>query len=400
MDNFPLDIRTLSIIFIIFSLIFSIGLLLFQSAQKQVLGLSLFSTSMFVIGSGTILLSLRGVIPDFISIIVANLTIAYGFHLVLHSLTIFRRHPRHIVQYSRIALFLVLVSFVQFTYYDQSIQNRIIVMSLYLAFVTASSAIVILNGKKNDLALAVNMMALPFIIYSLFMTFRAIKTNFALNDINSLISSNYLNEYTYILSIILIVSMSFSMLWLINARLVHSLQCISQQDPLTTLKNRRALDLAVKKHQAQVNYKSVCIVLLDIDNFKQVNDQFGHLVGDDAIKALAKTVLKLIDLPNTVFRLGGDEILIWLPNSNLERAAALSEKLRSAIQKIKLEQQPTLTITSSFGISLLSENEKWKDCVDRADRALYQAKLKGRNTIVIEESYDSYSTSTKAIGSS
>ncbi|OED73667.1 hypothetical protein A143_03130 [Vibrio splendidus ZS-139] len=400
MDNFPLDIRTLSIIFIIFSLIFSIGLLLFQSAQKQVLGLSLFSTSMFVIGSGTILLSLRGVIPDFISIIVANLTIAYGFHLVLHSLTIFRRHPRHIVQYSRIALFSVLVSFVQFTYYDQSIQNRIIVMSLYLAFVTASSAIVILNGKKNDLALAVNMMALPFIIYSLFMTFRAIKTHFALNDINSLISSNYLNEYTYILSIILIVSMSFSMLWLINARLVHSLQCISQQDPLTTLKNRRALDLAVKKHQAQVNYKSVCIVLLDIDNFKQVNDQFGHLVGDDAIKALAKTVLKLIDLPNTVFRLGGDEILIWLPNSNLERAAALSEKLRSAIQKIKLEQQPTLTITSSFGISLLSENEKWKDCVDRADRALYQAKLKGRNTIVIEESYGSYSTSTKAIGSS
>jgi diguanylate cyclase (GGDEF)-like protein len=400
MDNFPLDIRTLSIIFIIFSLIFSIGLLLFQSAQKQVLGLSLFSTSMFVIGSGTILLSLRGVIPDFISIIVANLTIAYGFHLVLHSLTIFRRHPRHIVQYSRIALFLVLVSFVQFTYYDQSIQNRIIVMSLYLAFVTASSAIVILNGKKNDLALAVNMMALPFIIYSLFMTFRAIKTHFALNDINSLISSNYLNEYTYILSIILIVSMSFSMLWLINARLVHSLQCISQQDPLTTLKNRRALDLAVKKHQAQVNYKSVCIVLLDIDNFKQVNDQFGHLVGDDAIKALAKTVLKLIDLPNTVFRLGGDEILIWLPNSNLERAAALSEKLRSAIQKIKLEQQPTLTITSSFGISLLSENEKWKDCVDRADRALYQAKLKGRNTIVIEESYDSYSIPTKAVSNS
>nr|WP_253659232.1 diguanylate cyclase [Vibrio splendidus] len=79
---------------------------------------------------------------------------------------------------------------------------------------------------------------------------------------------------------------------------------------------------------------------------------------------------------------------------------ALSEKLRTAIQKIKLEQQLTLTITSSFGISLLSENEKWKDCVDRADRALYQAKLKGRNTIVIEESYDSYSTSTKAIGSS
>ncbi|WP_123056866.1 diguanylate cyclase domain-containing protein, partial [Vibrio cyclitrophicus] len=104
--------------------------------------------------------------------------------------------------------------------------------------------------------------------YSFFMTFRAIKTHFSLNEMNSLISANYLNEYTYILSIILIVSMSFSMLWLINARLVHSLQCLSQQDPLTALKNRRALDQAVKKHQVQVNYKPVCIVLLDIDNFK------------------------------------------------------------------------------------------------------------------------------------
>lgn len=73
MDNFPLDIRTLSIIFIIFSLTFSIGLLLFQSAQKQVRGLSLFSSSMFVIGIGTVLLSLRGFISDFMSIIVGKL---------------------------------------------------------------------------------------------------------------------------------------------------------------------------------------------------------------------------------------------------------------------------------------------------------------------------------------
>lgn len=397
MDNFPLDIRTLSIIFIIFSLTFSIGLLLFQSAQKQVRGLALFSSSMFVIGIGTILLSLRGFISDFMSIIVANLTIVYGFHLILRSLTVFRRHSSQIVQYSRIALFFVLVGFVQFTYYEPSIQNRIIILSLYLAFVTASSAMVILNGKKNDLSLAVNMMALPFAVYSVFMTFRAMKTYFSLNETNNLISANYLNEYTYVFSIILIVSMSFSMLWMINARLVHSLQCLSQQDPLTGLKNRRALEQEVRKHQAEVIYKPGCIVLLDIDNFKQVNDQFGHLVGDDAIKALATTVLRLVDLPNTVFRLGGDEILIWLPNSNLERSAALSEKLRSEIQMIKFELQPSLKITSSFGISLLLENEKWKDCVARADRALYQAKLKGRNTIVIEQPDSNHSIPTEAL---
>ncbi|MGF1747058.1 GGDEF domain-containing protein, partial [Vibrio minamisatsumaniensis] len=152
--------------------------------------------SMFVIGIGTTLLSLRGIIPDFMSIIVANVTIAYGFHIVLHSLTLFRCHSRHIIHYSRIALLLVLVSFIYFTYYEHSVQNRIVVISLYLAFSTASSAIVILNGKKNDLSLAVNMMALPFVIYSLFMIFRAVKTHFILNELNRFINVNYLNEYT------------------------------------------------------------------------------------------------------------------------------------------------------------------------------------------------------------
>lgn len=400
MAPFPLDIKTLSIVFIVFSLTFSIGLLLFQSAQKKVLGLSLFSLSIFVIGLGTTMLNLRGVIPDFISIIIANVTISYGFHLVLHSLTIFRNHSFEIVRYSRIALVMILVSFVYFTYYEPSIKSRIIAISLYLAFVTASSATVILNGKKKDFTLAVNMMALTFIIYSLFMFFRATKSYFSLEETDGVISGNYLNEFSYIFSIILIVSMSFSMLWLINARLVHSLQCLSQQDPLTTLQNRRALDRAVQRHHTQVNHQPVSIVLLDIDNFKQVNDQFGHIVGDDAIKALAKTVLNIVDLPNTVFRLGGDEILIWLPDSNLEQAAALSEQLRSAIGQIRLEEHPSLQVTSSFGISSLSENEKWKDCVDRADKALYQAKLKGRNTIVIEESCENYSISTKAVSNS
>ncbi|MFA0212891.1 GGDEF domain-containing protein [Vibrio artabrorum] len=190
------------------------------------------------------------------------------------------------------------------------------------------------------------------------------------------------------------------MLWLINARLVYSLQRISQQDPLTTLQNRRALDEAVQRHKALENSKPVCIALLDIDKFKQVNDRYGHLVGDDVIKAIAKTVVSLVEPPNKVFRLGGDEILIWLPYSNLDKASALSENLRVAIQKLKFAQHPSLQITSSFGLSLFSGNERWKDCVDRADQALYQAKLKGRNTIVAEESLENGSFSTKAIGSS
>ncbi|MCE2595345.1 GGDEF domain-containing protein [Motilimonas cestriensis] len=383
MDIFTLDIRTLNFIVILFSVIYCIGLLLFQVAQKPIKGLSLFSLSIFIIGTGPLLLSLRGVIPDYLSIIGANLFIAAGFHLTLYSLSLFRGYSVKLTKFSSLMLLVVFVGFVFFTYFEPSIKNRVVVISLYMAFVTISTAVVVIKGRNEDLPLATRMMALSFMAYGLFMLLRVV-LSLSGAEIKNFMAANLIHQLTFLFSIILIVSMSFSMIWMINARLLRSIHCLSYQDPLTELQNRRALDDAIPLFQQQAQSAPVCMILSDIDNFKSINDQCGHLVGDDVIKVVAKVTLQSLYDSAVAFRLGGDEILILLPNCNLEQAKQFTDELRQSIVKLTIDEQPSLHVTSSFGIAQLSPTENWKACVERADKALYRVKHNGRNTLAIE----------------
>ncbi|OEF08400.1 GGDEF domain-containing protein [Vibrio genomosp. F10] len=382
MDSFSLDIRTLNFIVILFSVIYCIGLLLFQVAQKPIEGLSLFSLSIFLIGFGPLLLSLRGIIPDFLSIIGANVLIALGFHLTLYSLSIFRNYSLTLTYHSRVLLFAVLVGFVYFTYFVPSINNRIIVISLYLAFTTISTAIAVVKGTRKDLPLATRMMALPFLAYGGFMLIR-VHVSLSEAEIDSFMSANTIHQLTFLFSVILIVSMSFSMLWMINARLLRSIHRLSYQDPLTGLKNRRALDEAMSDFKYNPSHAPVCLVMSDIDHFKAINDGHGHLVGDEVIKAIADSITQTLPDNAAAFRLGGDEIIILLPEYDLSHAQTFIDDLRHAIAETVIDGKPRLAFTSSFGIAQLQLTESWEECVDRADKALYQAKRGGRNRVSV-----------------
>ncbi|PMJ91742.1 GGDEF domain-containing protein [Vibrio sp. 10N.261.55.A7] len=380
MDDFSLDIRTLNFIVILFSIIYSIGLLLFQVTQKPIKGLSLFSLSIFIIGSGPILLSLRGIIPDYLSIVGSNVLIAFGFHLTLYSLSLFRGYSSKLSQISSVLLLVVFISFIYFTYYVPSIRNRIVVISLFMALVTFSTAIVTLKGKKEDLPLATKMMALPFIAYSIFMVFRIV-VSLSESKITNFMQAGQIHQMTFVFSIVLIVSMSFSMLWLINARLLRTNKHLLHLDPLTKLKNRRALNDAISRLQQTAQHTPVSIVMSDVDNFKSINDHYGHLVGDDVIQAVANNIQNELSDSADAFRLGGDEIMILIPGCNLNEAEAWTNQLRQLISNISLDTQPELQLTASFGITTLSPTGNWKESVDKADKALYHSKRNGRNMV-------------------
>ncbi|MEZ9232217.1 GGDEF domain-containing protein [Vibrio amylolyticus] len=380
MDDFSLDIRTLNFIVILFSIIYSIGLLLFQVTQKPIKGLSLFSLSIFIIGSGPILLGLRGIIPDYLSIIGSNVLIALGFHLTLYSLSLFRGYSSKLSQISSVLLLVVFISFIYFTYYVPSIRNRIVVISLFMALVTFSTAIVTLKGKKEDLPLATKMMALPFIAYSIFMVFRIV-VSLSESKITNFMQAGQIHQMTFVFSIVLIVSMSFSMLWLINARLLRTNKHLLHLDPLTKLKNRRALNDAISRLQQTAQHTPVSIVMSDVDNFKSINDHYGHLVGDDVIQAVANNIQNELSDSADAFRLGGDEIMILIPGCSLNQAEAWTNQLRQLISDISLDTQPELQLTASFGITTLSPTGNWKESVDKADKALYQSKRNGRNMV-------------------
>lgn len=167
-------------------------------------------------------------------------------------------------------------------------------------------------------------------------------------------------------------------LQLLNERLRES----AIKDGLTGLYNRRKLDevLAQAYQESKDHQSTLAVILIDLDHFKQVNDVYGHLVGDQVLIDVAQVFRDHIGVLDTVGRWGGEEFLIICPGQSIESVRMLGETLRQAIEEYSFE--PVLDQTASFGIALLCEDEAIKDLLKRADDCLYQAKGHGRNKLV------------------
>ncbi|MEG3639662.1 transporter substrate-binding domain-containing diguanylate cyclase [Magnetococcus sp. PR-3] len=159
---------------------------------------------------------------------------------------------------------------------------------------------------------------------------------------------------------------------------------ISITDPLTGVHNRLKLDEECAKElsRAKRYNASFAIILLDIDHFKQINDRFGHQVGDLVLTGVAQLLKDHIRGTDLVGRWGGEEFLVLCPNAKLDGAAKLAEHLRMIIDS---HHFPGVgKCTASFGVSLYHEDEEGDTLLGRADRALYLAKEQGRNQCALE----------------
>lgn len=170
---------------------------------------------------------------------------------------------------------------------------------------------------------------------------------------------------------------------------------IAYHDFLTELHNRHWLNtelperLASIKHTAE-SHSCLWVIMLDIDFFKKINDDFGHNIGDKAIIAVAEILNDACSHieDSDVFRLGGEEFLIVLPDTKIEDIETVYGKIQKALLDLKMLDLPR-TFTISAGATDFSENETQYDLLKRADHALYQAKDQGRNQLVVERSQQS-----------
>lgn len=152
-------------------------------------------------------------------------------------------------------------------------------------------------------------------------------------------------------------------------------------DSLTGLYNRTKFDMIFGTELERVKRYGVqsSLVLLDIDHFKRFNDTYGHLIGDKVLKALAETISKSIRNTDTFARWGGEEFVLLLPETPLDGAIIMVEKLREKVSEIVLEDAEP--ITASFGITQLFPDDTPQRAFQRADTALYAAKAAGRNCV-------------------
>lgn len=158
-----------------------------------------------------------------------------------------------------------------------------------------------------------------------------------------------------------------------------------RHDPLTGTLNRKGLDEALAREIARMRRKgnSLCLALLDVDNFKQLNDTFGHTTGDDALRHLAAVVRESLRPHDTVGRYGGEEFLILLPETELEDAHTVLVRLqRELTRRFFLAGEQKLLITFSAGITRLQTEEEAQLAIERADKAMYAAKRAGKNRVL------------------
>lgn len=165
------------------------------------------------------------------------------------------------------------------------------------------------------------------------------------------------------------------------------LENIAQHDELTGLLNRRALNAQANRELDRLNREPSAFgfILVDIDHFKTINDQHGHLVGDIVLQQVAKLLVDTCRKVDFVSRFGGEEFALLAPGSCDHDAQALGERLRQTIEYAAINVNNELhKVTISIGISCWNEDIKTLDAwIQQADQALYQAKERGRNRVVI-----------------
>ena len=154
-------------------------------------------------------------------------------------------------------------------------------------------------------------------------------------------------------------------------------------DSLTGLANRRYFD---DELTAQLEQSPMSLIFVDIDHFKQVNDNYGHLMGDLVLKAVARKLQQSCRIGDQAFRYGGEEFAVLCSNTSLVEAKRIAERMRKSIEKIRVKNRRTGEqlgdITASFGVAQVKEKMAANQLIEEADKQLYAAKHLGRNRVM------------------
>jgi diguanylate cyclase len=160
-------------------------------------------------------------------------------------------------------------------------------------------------------------------------------------------------------------------------------------DALTGILNRRGFDLELARHcrESSDTATSLCLVMVDIDHFKKVNDTYGHPFGDKVIRAVGQAISQLTQRKDVAARYGGEEFALLLPDTSAIEAREVADRIRRAISRGQIKGSGTESvgnITISAGVAEFARGEDPTSLTARADRALYASKQAGRNQVTID----------------
>jgi diguanylate cyclase (GGDEF)-like protein len=376
------DVRTIFVISAFFIFLYGFGMIAFaRKMSSSFNGIYLFVAVNFLVATGVSLLLFRDYINVAWSIIVSNSLQILACNLNYHAHLQFLGYKKYPVLLSAVSLIGTVLLLIIFTYIVPNANSRVIVLSAFYCLQFSSIAHLVWRFHKQKNQPDYLPLMIISAVFALFFAVRFTFTMFSDEISPYKLKNDILHALLVVFMMLYIALLDFSIVLISSGKLVKKVAELAYKDTLTELYNRRGLDHALQNRP--IFEKPFAVIVCDIDNFKLVNDRYGHNTGDIIIQAFAGLLKELTRTTDICTRLGGDEFLIVLPLTNEQEAVIVAEKIRLACEQFTFSKQPTLTFTCSFGVCVQHQNRSFEELVHDADQALYQAKNQGRSKVCV-----------------
>jgi diguanylate cyclase (GGDEF)-like protein len=389
------DLKTIIFMSMLLTFMLSMLLAITRKHHKEVHGPGYWAVGNLVIGLGMVLVLIQ--LDSATSLFLPGMAfIGAGLGLYINGIQAFNEQlPNHRIP----ILIFVLLTLVD-TYFmlvNHNIRMAVIFAAVIFSLIYLYCARLTFRREEGILGNFYWIASSLYLLMAALMVGRAVYASQVDVDVFESFATWPANAYTFMLGAVSQFFISSLFALMLSYKLNRSLESIATIDSLTGVLNRRGLEDASVKMQdicKRLNL-SMAVVLIDIDYFKKVNDTYGHLVGDDVLRHIAKTISGILRSSDVLGRYGGEEFCAFLPNTIEADALGLAERIRAGIEAapIKLGMNVNLKTTVSIGVAdSVRAGYDFKGLLATADSAMYGAKNGGRNRVM---SYTQITRDTK-----
>ncbi len=361
-----------------------LGCIAIARSRTAFSGLNWLTASISAALVGAILIFARSAIPAFFSIVLANEVFFAAYVLLHQAIASILGSSRRYIWLSIGLSGALLIAFLDFTYVSDNFSARILARTAVVVVQILISTVVVFRHRDPALRSPLRVVGWTLIAYNAVQITRLAFTLIWPPPSADLMHPDAVQAFFSFLNCLLGLCSFLAVLWLALWGQRHDLQKLAFTDVLTGLMNRRAFDEIMKQEirHSQQSGEPLALMLIDIDSFKAINDDYGHLIGDEVIRQVGRALQANTRPGDIVGRFGGEEFVMLLRDVLLDDAEVIAQRLR--VQVAVLRELPQgIHVTVSIGLAICDVDDTAESLLKRSDDALYFAKRSGRNRVSV-----------------
>ena len=350
-------------------------------------GLGRWAAALLVNAIGHLLIMLRGLIPDVLSIVVGNLMLSSVFVGMIAAVYQFQGRPvRWPLLLAPPLLVLVFVSV-----FIDNFPARVSFVGLVIGLQAVWALLAALSHRHATVGRGQWLLVAGLLLEAVVLGVRALVAISTHSEATNILQSSALQTLTFLATFSVVLVSSVGFVFMSRDRADENNRVLAALDPLTGVANRRSLIAALDRDMARAQRmrEPMALMMVDIDHFKDVNDRYGHPAGDRVLCSVVNVLRQRVRAQDLVGRYGGEEFMVLLPDTGLTGAQQLARALCKAVEESRCPADgvpgPGIAVTVSIGVfgGRLESGDSWDMLIAAADRALYQAKNNGRNRVEV-----------------